>query len=141
MLALHDYERESSTFMFNGRTLRLSFAKAASQQQSRNAAARPLAAFQDKPTTVACNIEDVFCGTLITESAMRNIRTANGIASSGDGSGVIGHRLSGDHLNVTFKFEVNREKRNFAIVIVAPVQVEDSSVVCNERRFEWTFQE
>ena len=72
---------------------------------------------------------------------MRNIRAANGMASSDEGSGVIGHRPFGDHGHLTFTFDVDREKRKFAVAVNAPDRFGDDCVISKELRFEWTFRE
>ncbi|CAF3855780.1 unnamed protein product, partial [Rotaria sp. Silwood1] len=135
-LALHDYERDPSKFVFCNNTLRLGRPKSSHS----NTTSTTLAA-DNTPNTVDYNIADIYYGTLITGITKKNIRRGSSIVSSTDELGVIAHSLTPE-TNISSSFEIDLEKKKLAIII--KTSFDDFETYCstsNELRFEWNFRD
>ncbi|CAF3432324.1 unnamed protein product [Rotaria sp. Silwood1] len=135
---LYRSERNKAAFIFNGKKLDIKRTNRSSQQAS--TILSTMITNIGAATSTSVKITNIHYGTLITETAMQNIPTANGIVSNIDRFGIIAHRLLIDKCK-SFQLNIDSEKKKLSIIGELDMMVMDDSVVTTQLKFEWNFRD
>ncbi|CAF4753912.1 unnamed protein product [Rotaria sp. Silwood1] len=135
---LYRSERNKAAFIFNGKKLDIKRTNRPSQQAT--TILSTMITNIGAATSTSVKITNIHYGTLITETAMQNIPTANGIVSNIDRFGIIAHRLLIDKCK-SFQLNIDSEKKKLSIIGELDMMVMDDSVVTTQLKFEWNFRD
>jgi hypothetical protein len=133
---LAQYRKNSSSFFFHGHFLSINESK---QTNQRKQITKPLDDVEVTENTYP--ISDIYYGTLLTGAAMRNIRSSKSIVSSSDNLGIIAHRFVGHQANITFKLEIDHEKKKVVLCGSVPPYFKTDSLITSDLTLEWGFRE
>lgn len=135
---LYASETNQEDFTFRGRKLNIARHKRASQPSE--SVLKDTQNNNNSETEATFKITDVYHGTLITGTAMKNIQVTDSIVFNTEGFGIIANRLE-IGVNASVDLKIKTHKKKLAIVVNFTPDFIDSKVITTELSFEWSFRE